>query len=102
VAALCLLVSTGQAGVVGRLLAWRPLVWIGSISYGLYLWHSVVFWLLAPVHTDADPTLFNISAVSLSFLVAALSYRYIERPFLLLKYTSLFIGNKPAIQPDVT
>jgi peptidoglycan/LPS O-acetylase OafA/YrhL len=26
-------------GTVRRLLAWRPLAWVGLISYGLYLWH---------------------------------------------------------------
>jgi peptidoglycan/LPS O-acetylase OafA/YrhL len=29
-----------------RWLAWRPLVWIGTITYGLYLWHiPVIVWL---------------------------------------------------------
>jgi peptidoglycan/LPS O-acetylase OafA/YrhL len=28
-----------DGGAVRRLLAWRPLAWVGLISYGLYLWH---------------------------------------------------------------
>jgi peptidoglycan/LPS O-acetylase OafA/YrhL len=30
--------TSGRAGVAG-LLAWRPAVWIGGLSYSLYLWH---------------------------------------------------------------
>lgn len=39
-------VSLHQEGVVARALAWRPLVWLGGISYGIYLWHWPVFLVL--------------------------------------------------------
>ena len=86
VAALILLVVTNRAGILGRVLSWRPLVWIGSISYGLYLWHGVLFyWLLygQPI-SNFIPLVCLVSA--LSFLVAAASYYLIEKPFLRLKY----------------
>lgn len=39
-ALLILLAGEGdQTAPVTRLLRWKPLVWIGGISYGLYLWH---------------------------------------------------------------
>lgn len=59
----------------------RPLVYIGKISYSWYLWHWPVLvfpslWLLRPM------TAFETAgAVVLSFVVAAVSTRYIERPF---------------------
>lgn len=37
------LLLTGQGGIVGRLLAWRPLQWLGTVSFSLYLVHWPVF-----------------------------------------------------------
>jgi len=36
-------VALDQHGPVARALAWRPLVWLGAISYGVYLWHWPIF-----------------------------------------------------------
>jgi len=60
-----------------RLLAVRPLVWIGRISYSLYLWQelfldraSTAWWTRFPVN------------VVLAFVAAALSYYFVEQPVL--------------------
>jgi peptidoglycan/LPS O-acetylase OafA/YrhL len=58
----------------------RPLVGLGKISYSLYLWHPPVWFALVavvPLSRHATAPL----AISLSLLVAWLSYRYIEQPF---------------------
>ena len=36
-----MIIAAGETGpsLVGRLLAWRPIAFIGLISYSLYLWH---------------------------------------------------------------
>jgi peptidoglycan/LPS O-acetylase OafA/YrhL len=39
-------VALDQNGAVARVLAWGPLVWLGAISYGVYLWHWPIFLLL--------------------------------------------------------
>ncbi len=70
----------GAAGVVSHppaILAARPLVAVGRISYGLYLWHVPIYiWL---VDTGRGGPLI---AAPLTFLVAFLSWRYLERPLL--------------------
>lgn len=44
-AALAVVAPVGldQRGPVARMLAWGPLLWLGVISYGVYLWHWPVF-----------------------------------------------------------
>ena len=60
----------------------RFLLWSGKRSYGLYVWHWPVYLLVSA----AVPNVF-MAPVSLigTFCFAALSYRYIEKPFLELK-----------------
>ena len=67
--------------IVNRLLARRPFVWIGLISYSLYLVH----WPIAALSRYIalrDPTLGEAAAMaSASILLAWLSWRFVERPF---------------------
>ena len=63
-----------------RVLTTAPLRWLGSRSYGIYLWH----WpMMVGFHVaDApDSSLWRrLAAVGASLVVAELSYRYIEQP----------------------
>lgn len=72
----------GFSGFV--ILKFRPLVWIGRISYGLYLWHwPVRGFVFGP---QAQPPAGRIIvAVLLTFAIASLSFYLIEQPFLRLK-----------------
>lgn len=60
----------------------RPLVWIGTRSYGMYLWHFPLILLLAPL----DPALnghswwFCLLAIALTFGISELSFRFVEDP----------------------
>ncbi len=75
-------------------LRWRPLVYLGTISYGLYLYHipvrfavEAVFRTLGSGHSvDASRPLFrSIIELTVSITVASLSWRFIEKPVLGLK-----------------
>jgi hypothetical protein len=78
-----LIVKLGQSGPtpVSRLLGLGPLVWVGLISYSLYLWHWPVivftkYWLVR----ELQPA--EIAAAWVFMLLAAwLSWRFVERPF---------------------
>lgn len=63
------------------LLAWnrspRPaMIWLGNISYSLYLFHLPILELLAPLPAWA----FAALGIALPLLVAALVYRWVEKP----------------------
>jgi peptidoglycan/LPS O-acetylase OafA/YrhL len=62
----------------------RPLlVWIGQLSYSLYIWHYPVFAWTRRLHMPRYTT--GVLGVALAFAVASLSYYIVERRFLLLK-----------------
>ncbi len=76
-----------------RGLSWRPLSWLGEISYSLYLMHPVVFYTLywAILQTDEASWLRQLSLpVYIVFVFAAiiafcaLTYRFIEAPMIAL------------------
>lgn len=64
---------------VSRLLSWRPLQWIGGISYSWYLWHWPIL-LLGHAITGSDAPLYRLAWVLLSLSLAWLSCRLIESP----------------------
>jgi peptidoglycan/LPS O-acetylase OafA/YrhL len=67
-------VLAAPGSVLPRALAWAPLRGLGRISYGLYLWHVLV----AQLFHNRHPLLALLVAV----LVAVISYKAIEKPFL--------------------
>lgn len=64
-----------------KILAWRPLVWIGLLSYSLYLWHWPLFAYYRYLHSSPPGGLMSVVFVVLSFVLAWLSLRFVERPF---------------------
>lgn len=63
---------------IARGLAKRPLVWIGERSYSLYLWQMT---LGACRYVFGVGALATFVALTLAFLCAALSYRFVEKRF---------------------
>ncbi len=75
------LISGFQQSMVSRLLSLKALVFLGWISYSLYLWH----W---PLLVYAEIALMRplaiseaLATLSVAVLFAILSWRYVERPF---------------------
>jgi peptidoglycan/LPS O-acetylase OafA/YrhL len=75
-----LLIGAGAMATANRLLAWRPLVYIGLISYPLYLWH----WPLLALLRLIDGVELDVTTRQLVFLVsfplAMFTYHFVERP----------------------
>ncbi|SFK51313.1 Peptidoglycan/LPS O-acetylase OafA/YrhL, contains acyltransferase and SGNH-hydrolase domains [Amycolatopsis sacchari] len=76
-----------------RPLSWRPLAWVGLISYGVYVGHRPVLELgkrLLP----GEPSMvllagLAVAVVLVSLGLAAVSYRWFERPFMSRKRNAL-------------
>lgn len=62
-----------------RVLTAGPVLWVGRISYSLYLWHWPVF-VLFRWTVGVDGTTSRVAAVAIAFVLAALSYRLVEAP----------------------
>jgi peptidoglycan/LPS O-acetylase OafA/YrhL len=76
--AVLILCLNNPASITSRLLAIRPLRWIGVRSYGIYLYHFPILLMSWPDMTKSVPLL--LVQVGATFLVADISYRYIEQP----------------------
>lgn len=79
-----LIIATGGGGQtpVSRMLAMKPFVWVGLISYSLYLWH----WPLIVLLREAVPIDYFTPMQGVGVLIAGLglgylSWRFVEQPF---------------------
>ena len=79
---LIVIISSGkQHTLMSRLLSFKPVVFIGKISYSLYLWHFPVLVLTTPVSEIGNPNIiFVILRVVLTFVLATASYVFVETP----------------------
>ena len=80
-AAIILYLGTGENSV-SRILSWRPIVFLGLISYSLYLWHWPIIVLLKGIYSTASlPLVVRVLVVAVAIVLATLSWRFVERPF---------------------
>jgi len=70
-----------RRGIVNQALSLRPLVFIGLISYSLYLYHWPVIVFTKYQFSDLSNTNYYGIVISVSFILAILSYHLIEKPF---------------------
>ncbi len=68
---------------VARVLAVSPLVWLGTISYGVYLWHFPVAVFVDAARTGLDGVRLLALRVGCTLAIAAVSYVLLERPIML-------------------
>jgi peptidoglycan/LPS O-acetylase OafA/YrhL len=79
-AAVITYVLTLERGIGQALLSQRHVVWLGRISYGVYLWHYPIFYFI----NAREPAGWVVQIV-LALAVAATSYYVVERPAQALK-----------------
>ncbi|VVE69150.1 O-acetyltransferase OatA [Pandoraea pnomenusa] len=124
---VALLICSGKASetVAKRILSFGPFVWVGLLSYSLYLWHWPILAFMRYVYGRyALPWQWSAAAAVATFGLAALSYFICERPLkkrpmgFPTAFTSLYAGptlllvgfcvwgahhvSSPALPPELT
>jgi peptidoglycan/LPS O-acetylase OafA/YrhL len=80
VAAICIRENT----LLHPILRWRPAVFVGTISYGIYLMHMLAANIIRKMVGHSFGTDVFVCTTVLVILLAYLSYRYFESPLLLM------------------
>ena len=74
------IVAVLGGGALGRALSLQPLVWTGTISYGLYLWHWPLNAWLVESRVGVGGTALNVIRLVVTFGAATASFYLLERP----------------------
>ena len=93
-----------------RILSWQPLVYLGRISYGIYVYHVFVIIVISPLLLSWGMSETHYDFVRLAILlvmtvaIASLSWHWLEQPFLAWKSN---LGapaevRAPAASPDLS
>ena len=93
--------AKGFSGPVGGILNWKPLIYIGKISYGVYLYHLFIPWGLYEVLGLRQPENLVLNAILLmttTLIVASLSWHFFEMPINGLKKHFPYPGLIPKAQ----
>ena len=81
VAGALLIIASGSKAWLNRTFLMNPvMVWVGLISYPLYLWHWPILSFLQIIEGGDLPVHIRILAIIASFFLAWLTYRFIELP----------------------
>jgi peptidoglycan/LPS O-acetylase OafA/YrhL len=83
VAILILDIIINENSMARKILAMRWLVWVGSISYGLYLWHYPIFKTMFALGFNG--LMVVLLGTFVTFIIAICSYYFLERPMLKFK-----------------
>ncbi len=79
------LIASNVQNSVNRILSSRVLQYLGKISYGLYVWHVAVLFILLEYVITGSLILDLLLLIVISIMMAHISYKYFESYFLRLK-----------------
>jgi peptidoglycan/LPS O-acetylase OafA/YrhL len=95
----------GIDGIWGRILGWAPIVYLGRISYGIYVYHVFVIVALSPFLAtwglSEEHAVLGRAAVliAVTLALASLSWHFLEQPFLAWKDAIKPRGLRPILVP---
>ncbi|RPJ29630.1 MAG: acyltransferase [Chloroflexi bacterium] len=82
--------AVAKEGIFLRFLDWKPMQYLGKISYGLYVYHFPIIWFASRL-LDLEPSepvtqaLVALTSFVATLLIASASYHLMEKPLLNLK-----------------
>lgn len=79
---LILLKKVNRNNFLFKIFEFKILIFIGLISYSLYLWHWPTISFLKYIYIEGIPPLIAMIAIMTIFLLSVLSWKFIEQPFL--------------------
>jgi len=85
VSALLIILLVYKPRFAVKALSFAPLVWIGRVSYGLYLWHWTIRYFVYGNQNLPESYTQMTFVIAASFFFTILSYYCVEKPFLKLK-----------------
>jgi len=95
--------AAASTGLVGWLLGWGPLRWIGARSYGIYLWHwPVIALTAAALRQQSETPLLWLAETALAIGLAAASWRWVEQPIMRDGFRATIRGRATAVTGSIT
>lgn len=81
ISALLIMNIVHPQSVLRSLFSLVPLGWIGTRSYGIYLWHYPLILLMIPRNIAGEaPLILKLLVVAVIFLISEISYTFVENP----------------------
>ena len=84
-----MIAAVTTSAIAGRLLGNRVLLWIGTRSYGLYLYHWPIYQMIRDVAGNKLDLREFVVAMVLTCVITELSYRYVETPIRKGQFTAM-------------
>jgi peptidoglycan/LPS O-acetylase OafA/YrhL len=84
-AGMVILAAAENAWIGNGVLTWKPLAVLGKVSYGLYLWHLLIFQVMGRHFTWGPNSVRIAIGIMIVSAVTAASWFFVEKPFLRLK-----------------
>ncbi|MEX9794303.1 acyltransferase family protein [Morganella morganii] len=75
------IIFSSQENIVGKLLSFRLFVFIGVLSYSIYLWHHPIFAFARNYYINEPSRFVMLMLILLTVFLSYISWKFIESPF---------------------